>query len=314
MKDRYEFASREQYEQYVKEYKQMKQELPKRIAKYGAIAGATLFIGIPMLLGSWYTVDQGERGVITRNGAVIGQAEPGLHFKVPYIDSVHYISTQTHAQMYKDVLAYSKDQQVAGLTVSVNYRINPGKVTDVYANFGNQENLVGRILDRRVMDESKNVFGKYNAMSAIQDRPRLVAEIADAIKLSAVNAGGMLEVESVQVENIDFSDAYEKAVEDRMKAEVEVAKIRQNLEQEKVNAEIRVTKANAEAASNLAIAEADAKATILRGDAEASAINAKGKALRDNPALVQLVSAEKWDGKLPATMVPGSAVPFVSMK
>ena len=33
--------------------------------------------------GSWYTVDQTERGVLLRNGAVIGTAQPGLGFKVP---------------------------------------------------------------------------------------------------------------------------------------------------------------------------------------------------------------------------------------
>jgi regulator of protease activity HflC (stomatin/prohibitin superfamily) len=42
-------------------------------------------VGLPLLLGSWYTVDQGERGVILRNGAVVGTAEPGLHFKMPLI-------------------------------------------------------------------------------------------------------------------------------------------------------------------------------------------------------------------------------------
>ena len=41
---------------------------------------------------------------------------------------------------------------------------------------------------------------------------------------------------------------------------------------------------------------------------------AKGAALRDNPALVALIQAEKWDGKLPATMVPGSSVPFLNVK
>jgi regulator of protease activity HflC (stomatin/prohibitin superfamily) len=276
----------------------------------GAVA---VVVGLPLLFGSWYTIDQGERGVVTRNGAVVGTAEPGLGFKVPLIDTVHEISTQTHAQMYKDVMAYSMDQQVATLALSVNYKIKPGKVQDVYANYGNQENVVARILDRRVMDEVKTVFGKFNAINAIQDRTRLVAELNAAVKASMLSADGVLEVETVQLENIDFSDVYEQAVEARMKAEVEVAKLRQNLEQERINAEITVTQANAKADSNLALAQSEAKAITVKGNAEADAINAKGKALRDNPALVALVSAEKWDGVLPTTMVPGNAVPFVNV-
>lgn len=61
-----------------------------------------------------------------------------------------------------------------------------------------------------------------------------------------------------------------------------------------------------------AYAEAAAKAIKLRGEAEAAAIDARGKALRDNPALVALTQAERWDGKLPTTMVPNGSVPMLS--
>lgn len=48
--------------------------------------------------------------------------------------------------------------------------------------------------------------------------------------------------------------------------------------------------------------------------AAGAALRAKGEALWDNPALVQLRATELWDGKLPTTFVPGSAVPFVAVK
>jgi uncharacterized membrane protein YqiK len=88
-----------------------------------------------------------------------------------------------------------------------------------------------------------------------------------------------------------------------MLAEVEVQKVKQNWEREKVQADIVETKAGAEAT-----------AIRLKGQAEADAINARGKALRDNPSLVGLVQAEKWDGKLPTTMIPNSALPIFNMK
>jgi regulator of protease activity HflC (stomatin/prohibitin superfamily) len=117
----------------------------------------------------------------------------------------------------------------------------------------------------------------------------------------------------VQVEDIKFSPAYEKSIEDRMLAEVEVLKLRQNAEREKVQAQITVTKAAAEADATLAKARASADATRLRGDAEASAIRARGAALADNPTLVSLVQAERWDGHLPQTMVPGGAMPMIAL-
>ena len=118
----------------------------------------------------------------------------------------------------------------------------------------------------------------------------------------------------MQIEDIDFSRAYEQSVEDRMKAEVEVQTQKQNLEKEKITAEIAVTKAQAIADSTLAQAKAEAEAVILKGEAEAKAITAKTKALQANSALVELTKAEKWDGKLPATVLPNSALPFIDVK
>jgi regulator of protease activity HflC (stomatin/prohibitin superfamily) len=267
------------------------------------IGGAVVvgLIALTVIGGSFYTVDQGERGVILRNGAVVGTAEPGLGFKLPIVDSVREINVQTQARVYEKVMVYSRDQQNANLQVSVNYRLASDKVEQIYSEFGSRDGIVTRLLDRQVPEEVKNVFGKFNAVTAIQERARLGMEIQEAIQKASSNA--MLIVESVQVENIDFSDAYEKSIEQRMLAEVEVQKVQQNAEREKVQAEIAVIQAKAQA-----------DAVKLQGDAEAHAINARGKALRDNPSLIQLVQAEKWDGKLPTTMVPGQTVPFINVK
>ena len=37
-------------------------------------------------------------------------------------------------------------------------------------------------------------------------------------------------------------------------------------------------------------------------------------ALGTNPNLVTLTQAERWDGKLPVTMVPGGALPMLTVK
>ena len=255
---------------------------------------------VAVLVSSFYTIGAGDRGVILRNGKVVGTADPGLSFKLPIIDSVKKISVQTQAQVYEKVLVYSRDQQTANLQVSVNYRLLPDEVEKIYTEFGSSEGLISRTLDRQVPEEVKNVFGRFNAVTAIQERERLGQEIMVAIKNAA--ASQMMTIESVQVENIDFSNVYEQSIEQRMLAEVEVQKVQQNAQREKVQAEIKVIQA-----------KADADAVRLQGDAEASAINARGKALRDNPGLVDLVAAEKWDGKLPTTMVPGSSVPFINV-
>lgn len=273
--------------------------------------GFLAVIGLILFGGSFYTVDQGERAVILRYGKITDTAEPGLGFKLPIIDSAVAISVQGHAQQYNDFQVYSKDQQPATLVLSVNYRIPSDKVADVYANYGSTEGVIARILDRKVFEQVKNVFGQYNAVTAIQQRAKLNMEAEAAVKEAIVASHGPIIVESLQIENIDFSDAYEASVEARMLAQVEVEKIQQNAARERVTAEITVTKANAAADAVRAEAQAQADAIRVKGQAEADAIKAKSAALQQSPQLIELTKAERWNGQLPTTVLPNGTIPFI---
>jgi regulator of protease activity HflC (stomatin/prohibitin superfamily) len=306
--NRKEFEYLRDYQEAVNQYERKKSMKTTMGISAAVVAG---LVALTVVGGSWYTVDQGERGVILRNGAIVGTAEPGLGFKVPLVDKVVDIDVRTQAKVYENVMAYSRDQQTASLTLSVNFRVPVDAVTTVYEGYGSVEQLAARLLDRKVFDESKNIFGQFNAVTAIQDRSRLVAEIQMRLQSAVV---GPIIIESVQIENIDFSEVYENSIEQRMLAEVEVQKVEQNALKEVATAKITVTRAQAEADAQVAQAKAQAEATRLAGNAEAEAINAKGQALRDNPALIELVAAERWDGVLPTTMVPGAAVPFINLR
>lgn len=289
--------------------KTMTSMTPRAVLGTTVAVAAGLF-ALTIVGGSFYTIDSGDRGVILRNGAVVGTAEPGLGFKLPIIDAVKEISVRANARRYEGVAAYSKDQQTAELVISVNYRLPADQVEQIYSEYGGEEGVLTRLLDRQVYNEVKNIFGKYNAVTAINDRGRLVADVQSALQTIVK---GPIIIESVQIENIDFSNVYEDSIEARMLAEVEVQKVMQNAEREKIQAEIAVIQAQAQADSQLAQAKAAAEATRLRGDAEAAAIRAKADALRDNAGLIALTQAEKWDGKLPTTMIPGSTVPFMDV-
>lgn len=105
---------------------------------------------------------------------------------------------------------------------------------------------------------------------------------------------------------MSFSDVYETAVENRMKSIV----LQYQAEAEKAK---RITNADAAAYEVKAAADAQAHAIEVKGQAEAQAIKARSDALQSNPNLVSLTAAEKWNGVLPTTMVPGASVPFVSI-
>lgn len=262
-----------------------------------------------LILSSWYTINEGDRGILLRYGKIVKVAEPGLGFKIPFIEDVEIISTRNQAVVYEGLQAYSYDQQPAKMTVSVSFHVPPSEVSQVYTSYNTIDTLKERLIMRQMPTQLENIFGQYTAISAVQDRVKLVQDLQAAIRKSIT---GPLIIDGVQIENIDFSDAYETSIEDRMKAEVAIATRKQNLETEKIQAQIAVTQAQAEADSRLAAAKAEAEGIRLKGAAEAEAIRLRSEALKNNPGLVDLTTAERWDGKLPQTMVPGGSVPFIS--
>ncbi len=306
----YEYDNRKEYNAAMEKYNQYVRKTRMNVVVGGTIASVVGLVALTVLGGSWYTVGEGYRGVQLRNGAVVGTAEPGLGFKMPVIDSVVDISVQSQARTYEGVQTYSKDQQTASLFISVNYRLPADQVEAIYAEYGGAEGVVNRLLDRQVPQAVKNVFGRFNAVTAINERGRLVNEVSTALMESVK---GPIIIESVQIENIDFDDGYERAIAARMEAEVEVQKVKQNAEREKITAEITVIQAQAAADSKLAEAKAAAEATRIQGEAEAAAIKAKSEALKDNAGLIALIQAERWNGALPTTMIPDSTVPFMDV-
>jgi len=79
------------------------------------------------------------------------------------------------------------------------------------------------------------------------------------------------------------------------------------------HAQRQIAEAEAKADATRKTADAEAYAIRARGEAEATVIASRGKALKDNPDLVKLIAAEKWNGVLPTSMIPGGAVPFVGV-
>jgi regulator of protease activity HflC (stomatin/prohibitin superfamily) len=297
----------------------------KFVAKLvGMVVGSLVLL--TFIFGTYYTVDAGTVGVHTRFGSIVGVSGPGLHFKLPWFDDVTKISVRTevidwHREEKNDsrMEAYSHDQQPAELSVKLAFHAKSDdlSIRQLYAQFRDTNGVSNAVLIPRAAQAVKTTFGQFTAVSVVQNRAKFneiaAKAVQDLVDLGVDGKPVPIIIDGLQIYDIKFSQAYEHAVEERMKAEVEVAKVTQNLERERKTAEIAVVQAKGEADSNLAKAEAAAKATRLRGDAEAFAIKVKSDALRESPKLIELTVAEKWNGVLPTTMVPGNAVPFISL-
>ena len=59
-------------------------------------------------IGSVYTVNEGHIGIVKRFSEAKEQVNPGLHFKVPFIDSVEEIEVRTRKNEEKNGFEYQR--------------------------------------------------------------------------------------------------------------------------------------------------------------------------------------------------------------
>lgn len=281
-----------------------------KLIKYGVGGAAALITASLLGCNSTYTVEQGERGVHTSLGALKSISQPGFHLKTPFLDDVKRLPIRNQTTEWKRdgkndsrMESYSRDQQPANIAATVTWEplADDVTITKIFTTYGSVEALWNAVVVPKTTEAVKNVFGTYDAVTVIQNRAKFNADVA--AELQRLSAGYPVKITSVQIQDISFSEAYEAAVEARMKAQVEVQKAEQEKQTSQIEADMRVIKA-----------EAAAKETRLAGEAEAAAIKARSEALASSPKLVELTLAEKWDGHLPQTMVPGQTVPFLNVK
>jgi regulator of protease activity HflC (stomatin/prohibitin superfamily) len=238
--------------------------------------------------------------------------------------------------------AYSKDAQTMSIAMNVQYKIDESKVIDIANHYGTIDMLANRI-ESIAIEKTKATLSSYSAMNIIETRSQISPLVEDTIK-SAVNEEYCVDIVAVVLTNIDFSDAFEKTVEDKMIAEQEKLKAEYEKETAIVNAQKELEVAKLQAQAKLERAKADAEAQIEVARAEAESVKLKSievaRALgftineteitdEDGTTLIEYeidfegkTSEEisliteylkyieylgKWDGKLPTVMTGDSA-------
>lgn len=264
-------------------------------------------------LGSFYTIDAGDKGVVRRFGEVVTVADAGLHFKVPVIDTVTVISTRQQTLVYKDeqrISTYTRDQQNAYLGVSFTFNVTDP--VEVYKSYGSTEAMVNQLILPGLSAEAEGEMSKYKAADAVENRDALWAAYGTRVK--EYFKGKPIIVNSVVLLDLSFDKKYEDTVSDMVAKNVEEKKRHKELDIEKINAEINRTKAQGEADAAIIQAKAHADKLKLQGEAEAAVIKIKSEALeKQGVNLINLTIAEKWSGVLPTTMTPDSAVPMLNL-
>ena len=237
--------------------------------------------------------------------------EAGLHFKSPFQQIIAMDNREQKTSFTTE--AFSSDIQQVDITGSINYAINKSTAMNLFKEVGTD--YFNKLVYPRMLEITKGVFSKYSAENLVANREKLSQDIRDGLFEELKDYG--INVISLSIENLDFTDAFTDAVEAKqvaaqrkLQAEIEQAQMTMETQQQAERQRI-----NAEAAANVAKinADADAYATKVRSEAEAEANKKIAESLTEN--LIKFNEIKNWDGKLPTFMAGEgtSTIPVLQM-
>jgi len=258
------------------------EEFFKNIALYRKYfgVGVVILILIVLFSGGTFVIPPGHRGVLVTLGKVSPVFAPeGLGFKLPFVTTVVPISVRQQTTVSK-AECYSSDLQQINVELRILYRIPESMIVKMFRDYSGDP--FDSLVAPRVSEALKEVTALQSAEHIVKKREEIKAKTLDASRLKV---GDLLVIEDVVIQNVALSNELETAIEAKMVQEQEAAKA-------------KFTQAKA---------EIEAQTAIIRAKGEAEAIRVRGRAVQDNPGLVQLQIVEKWNGISPLVIGGGGS-------
>ena len=260
----------------------------KLIKQSGQAAGAVLvtlaiIAVICLIVGgcSLTTVDAGQIGVRTQFGKVTeNSVEPGLHFVNPIGGRI--ITYDVREQKAEGNCAtYTKDMQQANIQIVATYALKKSDVGIVHQTFGTE--YANRVVFPKIISAVKDVIGNIEAAELVNAREKAAKSILDTATAQVADAKVPVTITSLVITNIDYSDVFEKSIEEKVVAQQNA--IRAQNETKRV--------------------EEEARQVVVRANAEAEAMKIRAQALKENQNILLQDFIKKWDGKFPGTLFIG---------
>lgn len=277
--------------------------------KIAALAGTALFTLLVIVL-SYYTIPEGHVGIVKRWGKAIAQVEPGLHFKVPFMDFVEQIEVRQRKNV-EELAAATQNQLPITAKVSINWTVNVESAMALFIKYGGLTQFEDRILDPKLRSAAKAALSKFPADQLIRNRQAAVARIME--NMVAELEGFPVTINSPQIENIVLPPVYAQAVLQKEQARENAEREKHNLERQRLEALQKVNTAEAEASAKRLAADAEAYKVLVEAKAEADAIRLVTEQLTQSPRYIELQRVKQWNGVLPRTALSGDAQVLLSL-
>lgn len=258
------------------------------------------------------TVPTGYTAIVTTFGRVEDMTlEAGFHLKSPVQEIV--LMDNREQKTTFSTQAFSSDIQQVDINGSINYSINKSTAMNLFKEVGTD--YFNKLVSPRMLEITKGVFSKYTAENLVAYRQSLSDQICSDLSGELEKYG--INVISISIENIDFTDAFTDAVEAKQvaaqkKLQAEIEQSQKTMETEQQASREKIA---AQAAADVAKinADADAYSVKVRAEAEADANKKVAESLTDE--LIRYTQAQTWDGGLPMYVAGGDAttLPIISM-
>ena len=281
--------------------------------EYPGFKVATPLIGtviaiVLVILSCVSYVPTGYTGIVTTFGKVHENTlDAGINFHAPW-DNVIKMDNREQRITFQ-LEAFSKDIQQVAVQGSINYNIDKTTAMNLYRDIGVEYATI--LISPRIQEDVKIIIAKYTAENLIENRQAMSDSIYELLKNELTNKG--INIISLAVENIDFTDAFESAVEAKQVATQEKQKAKTQQEQQTMEEEQKAERARiaAQAQADVQKIEADAEAYAIRAKADAEAEANKKLNASLTVDLIEYNKILHWDGKLP-TFTGGGTVPIVN--
>ena len=263
----------------------------KNVMKKIVLAIIIIFL-LVTVRNSFESVPTGYVGIKTRFGKVSEDViQEGLNLKVPYIEKIVLMDCRTQKAEIATSTA-SKDLQEVSLKIAVNYNVNRATAYELYRQVGiNYESI---IISPAILESVKSVTAQYTAEELITKRAEVSNGMEETLKEKIESRG--FDVVDFNITDLDFSVAYNQAIEKKQVAEQEAKQAEYELQKAKINNEKK-------------IAEAEANAKVMQIQDATTTENA----LKLKQIEIQRAAIDKWNGVLPSTMSGDTAIPFLNI-
>jgi len=276
-----------------------------RNAPFARVGAGVMAAGLAVLaVGSALVViPAGQVGVVFSafTGVKSAPLGEGIHLVTPVVDSVKLYEArlqeitlsrrgEDNQNVDESIQGRSKEGLDISADVTVQFRVRRDQVPSLHRDLG--PNYIVTVIRPQVRSKVRDGIGQFNAADLIStQRQALEAQITQGLR--EVFERNHLELVGVLLRELRIPQSVAKAIEEKQTAEQQVAVERNRLQQANIAAQRRVVEA-----------EGESKAAIARAQGEAQALALRGKALKENPEIIQLTVAEKLAPTVQTVMLP----------